>query len=202
MGRVNSLSEETRRGRATKDAFAQSLINRLNAGEEFADISVRMLANDCNVDRQTFYYHFKNINALAEYAYEREINRVLDLEKLSEIDKTEWKARARTVLASIEQSDAMRCTASPLIDEGLLWANITRRIERRLHEELDEQLSAYSIDEKARDASLRNLSLAISSIYIAWIRRETDESLDDMLDAVERMRNDFLAGIAKRHPRA
>lgn len=174
-------------------------MRRLESGEELADISVRTLASDCDVDRQTFYYHFKNLHTLAEYAYERKVEELLNVINPEVHNGANWKERARVTLSAIEQSGALRDNIRPLVNEGLLWVAIARRIERNLHSELGEQLSKYDLDEDERGVRIKNLSCAIASLYIAWVRGELEGSLEDTLDAVERMRCDFLAGIDSRH---
>lgn len=53
----------------TKHALAMALMNLL-LSHPISEISVNDIANNCGVNRNTFYYHFPNIGALVEYYVE------------------------------------------------------------------------------------------------------------------------------------
>ena len=196
---MDEMSEETTRGRATKDAFAHALMDRMRAGENYANISIRMLAKDCDVDRQTFYYHFKNMQALVEYAYEREVEDVLSMDEVKANEGADWKTRAHAFFNAVGQSSEFKEGIAPLINLGLLWTSIARRVEMGLHKDYDEKLSAYDMDEDERDSSLKCLSFAIASIYVAWTRREIEGTVDDVINSIDRIRNDYIEGTARRY---
>lgn len=188
----------TRRGRVTRDAFAKALIKRLQNGEQLAEIPVRTLAEDCGVDRQTFYYHFKNITELAEYAYEREIDELLDSCLDEEAEQKPWKERARIALTALENNGRLLNSAGAFFGNGCLWANVARRVEASLLAELGSKLDGYDIDDKARASSIKRLSIAITSIYIAWTSHYLECTLEEALDSIEIIRDDYLAGIQAR----
>ncbi len=68
-----------------------------------------------------------------------------------------------------------------------------------LHKDYDEKLSAYDMDEDERDSSLKCLSFAIASIYVAWTRREIEGTVDDVINSIDRIRNDYIEGTARRY---
>jgi probable dihydroxyacetone kinase regulator len=61
----------------TKNALAASL-KRLLSKKRLNKITVADIAEDCAVNRQTFYYHFRDIYALVEWIYTNEASRILD----------------------------------------------------------------------------------------------------------------------------
>ena len=64
----------------TKRALAASL-KKLLAEKPLDKITVTDVAEDCGVNRQTFYYHFKDIFDLLEWIYTSEASRVLGGQK-------------------------------------------------------------------------------------------------------------------------
>lgn len=56
----------------TKDRLAQVLLCLLET-QPLAKISIRSLTDACEIDRQTFYYHFNDIYDLMRYAFEQSI---------------------------------------------------------------------------------------------------------------------------------
>ncbi len=60
----------------TKKAFAASL-KKLLSQKPLEKIKISDITNDCEVNRQTFYYHFKDIYDLLEWVYTNEATRAL-----------------------------------------------------------------------------------------------------------------------------
>lgn len=55
----------------TKDLIANSFF-KLIKDEEFDKITVTDLVEDCDISRQTFYYHFDDISKMIEWMFERD----------------------------------------------------------------------------------------------------------------------------------
>ncbi len=55
----------------TKDLIVNSFL-KLICNEEFDKITVTDLVNDCQISRQTFYYHFDDIENMLEWAFQKE----------------------------------------------------------------------------------------------------------------------------------
>ncbi|GLC31640.1 TetR/AcrR family transcriptional regulator [Clostridium omnivorum] len=64
----------------TKKALAASL-KKLIAGKPLDKITVIDIVEDCEVNRQTFYYHFKDIYDLVEWIYSSEATKALGNKK-------------------------------------------------------------------------------------------------------------------------
>ena len=56
----------------TKKALAASL-KKLLSKKELSKITISNITNDCGVNRQTFYYHFKDVYDLLEWIYLNEV---------------------------------------------------------------------------------------------------------------------------------
>ena len=70
----------------TKKALAQALKN-IASKKEINKITINDITEECEVNRQTFYYHFKDIYDLLEWIYTNEvIERIEDIE-----EKENWQ---------------------------------------------------------------------------------------------------------------
>lgn len=67
----------------TQQAMAASL-KRLLSKKTLDKITVKEITDDCGVQRQTFYYHFKDIYDLLEWTFLQEGERIIDRERLSD----------------------------------------------------------------------------------------------------------------------
>lgn len=61
----------------TRQAIIQSFLKLLEA-RPLDKITIRDIVEDCQINRNTFYYHFENIPALVEAIFREETERVLE----------------------------------------------------------------------------------------------------------------------------
>ena len=59
----------------TKKALAVSL-KKLLSKKELSKITISNITDECGVNRQTFYYHFKDIYDLLEWIYKNEVESI------------------------------------------------------------------------------------------------------------------------------
>ena len=77
----------------TKIAMAQSL-KRMLLIKDLDKITISDITNDCGINRQTFYYHFKDIYDLLEWIFANEV--VKKIEKETTIEN--WQENFKYVL--------------------------------------------------------------------------------------------------------
>ena len=70
----------------TKNALAASL-KKLLSKKELSKITITNITEECGVNRQTFYYHFKDIYDLLEWIFTNEVIEEIDNEKEEDIRK-------------------------------------------------------------------------------------------------------------------
>ena len=61
----------------TKLLMAETL-KRLIKDRPFAKITIQDIVNECNINRNTFYYHFENNYDLLYFTYEQELKNIVD----------------------------------------------------------------------------------------------------------------------------
>ena len=61
----------------TKILMAEAL-KKLIQNRPFTKITVQDIVSECNINRNTFYYHFENNYDLLYYAYSREVQNIVD----------------------------------------------------------------------------------------------------------------------------
>ena len=61
----------------TKIQMAESL-KKFIKDRPFSKITVQDIVADCNINRNTFYYHFENTYDLLSFAYEQEVKNIVD----------------------------------------------------------------------------------------------------------------------------
>ena len=79
----------------TKKAIEASLKNLL-LKKPFDKITINDIAEDCGISRMTFYYHFKDIYDLVEWACEEDVEKILE-------DKDDYKTWTQGFLNLFEE---------------------------------------------------------------------------------------------------
>ena len=79
----------------TKKAIEASLKNLL-LKKPFDNITINDIAEDCGISRMTFYYHFKDIYDLVEWACEEDVKKILE-------DKDDYKTWTQGFLNLFEE---------------------------------------------------------------------------------------------------
>ncbi len=83
----------------TRQAMAASL-KKLLAQKSLDKITVKEIADDCGVKRQTFYYHFRDIYDLLEWTFIQEGRQFIDRDRICET----WQDVYLEVLRYIEKN--------------------------------------------------------------------------------------------------
>ena len=112
----------------TKRALEQSLKNLL-LKKPLTKITVGEIAEDCGINRMTFYYHFKDIYDLVEWSCLEDAKRALDEKKTYET----WQQGLLQIFEAVQQNkpfilNVYRCVhreqvekyLQPLVDQLLL----------------------------------------------------------------------------------
>ena len=181
----------------TKKAFAASL-KKLLSQKPLDKIKIIDITEDCEVNRQTFYYHFKDIYDLLEWVYTNEAMKALEGKKTYDT----WQQGFSKIFNYIlENKEFVLNTYNSVSREYL---------ERYLYNETYYLLVGV-VEEKSKDMSVREkdksfiadfYKFAFVGLVIDWIRKGMMEEPKDIIKrlntlisgnietALQRYRND------------
>ena len=77
MSNNEDMNENTTNPSETKLLMAEAL-KRLIKDRPFSKITVQDIVAECNINRNTFYYHFENNYDLLSFAYEQEVQNIVE----------------------------------------------------------------------------------------------------------------------------
>ena len=163
----------------TKRALEQSLKNIL-LKKPLTKITVGDIAEDCGINRMTFYYHFKDIYDLVEWSCLEDAKRALDEKKTSET----WQQGLLQIIEAVQENkpfilNVYRCVhreqvekyLQPLVDQLLLGV-------------INEESDGIAV----RDEDKRFIAQIYSYIFIGlmldWIK---DDMREDPRQIVNRL---------------
>lgn len=182
----------------TKDRLALALLEILSSGKPITKVRVKELTDACGVDRQTFYYYFKNIAEATEYIYKRELVLVFKREGCPDITQIDWKTRIARILALLEEKPVLQKIIMPILGDAALREELRVLIIQELEREFLPHLRETGMKETECIERLGYIALMLESILIDWLKGDIKSEVPQILDRIEEMLQDYLAGIAVR----
>ena len=183
----------------TKRALVASLKNQL-LKKPLDKVTISDITDDCGISRMTFYYHFKDIYDLIEWAFEEEASRILEGKK----DYDTWQ---QGYLRIFEDLNANK----PFIMN--VYRSISReKVENYLYR-ITYDLLIHVINEKAKGMNVRDedkeflanfYKYSFVGLVLDWIKHDMKDDPNIIVDdlsvaihgsvsaALERYRNCLL----------
>ena len=163
----------------TKRALEQSLKNLL-LKKPLTKITVGDIADDCGINRMTFYYHFKDIYDLVEWSCLEDAKRALNEKKTYET----WQQGLLQIFEAVQENkpfilNVYRCVhreqvekyLQPLVDQLILGV-------------IDEEAGGMTIRDEDKQFIAQIYSYIFIGLMLDWIK---DDMLEDPQPLVDRL---------------
>lgn len=159
-----------------KEQMAESL-KKLMKQKSLQKITIQEIADDCGMNRYTFYYHFKDIYDLLAWVFHEE---ALSLIRKSDNCLT-WQEGFLLFLRSIrENREVFQCALNSL-GQDALRGMFYQEVSHLMQLFLTDVGGKYQVSQAYRDFLGDFYIAALSGIVIEWIRRDMDLSEDEMM---------------------
>lgn len=178
----------------TKKALSQSL-KELMETIPFEKITINDVTHKAGVSRNTFYYHFSDINELLEWTFDNEI--VRGLESYEAIDT--WKKGLLSVLNYTEENRKFCLNTFHSINRDRLEIflyNITYQMLISIMEQsYTEEKLASQLKREIADFYGR----AIVAQVIHWLTTRLEEPKDVLINRIESVTKGIIDLLVKNH---
>ncbi len=165
----------------TKDAMAESLKDLLQT-KTLNQITVAEITAKCGMNRQSFYYHFKDVYYLAEYMFKNDIKNILDQNK----DASWSDLVGQFMMYAVMNRDVILNTLAPVDSEVLIY-NLQLEIKNVMNSVIGERQKklGLTLSKETCDTIAEVYMYAISGELLNWFK--SGMSLDVSEDRVKRM---------------
>ncbi len=166
----------------TKRALEQSLKNLL-LKKPLTKITVGDIADDCGINRMTFYYHFKDIYDLVEWSCLEDAKRALDEKKTYET----WQQGLLQIFEAVEENkpfilNVYRCVhreqvekyLQPLVDQLFLGV-------------INEETGNMTIRDEDKQFIAQIYSYIFIGLMLDWIKDDMREDPQPLVDRLARL---------------
>lgn len=177
----------------TKRALEQSLKNLL-LKKPLTKITINDIAEDCGINRMTFYYHFKDIYDLVEWSCMEDARKALEENKTYDT----WQHGFLQIFAAVLENkpfimNVYRCVhqeqvekyLKPLVDDLLLGV-------------INEEAAGMTVREEDKDFIAQIYSYIFIGLMLDWIKDDMREDPKPIVDRLARLIKGSIADALAR----
>ena len=177
----------------TKRALEQSLKNLLMK-KPLTKITVGDIADDCGINRMTFYYHFKDIYDLVEWSCLEDAKRALDEKKTYET----WQQGLLQIFEAVQENKPFILTVYRCVHREQVEKYLQPIVDRLLLGVIDEEADGMAV----RDEDKRFIAQIYSYIFIGlmldWIKDDMREDPQPIVDKLAKLIKGSMAEALSR----
>ena len=177
----------------TKRAIEQSLKNLL-AKKPLTKITINDIAEDCGINRMTFYYHFKDIYDLVEWSCLEDARKALDEKKTYET----WQQGFLQIFEAVLENkpfvmNVYRCVhkeqteryLKPLVDNLLLGV-------------INEESEGLNVREEDKEFIAQVYSYIFIGLMLDWIKDDMKEDPESIVHRLAVLIKDSVPSALNR----
>ena len=177
----------------TKKLLAQALEELLKE-KSLNKISIQEIVNICNLNRQTFYYHFEDIHKLVEWSFKR-----LIMNPLSQYEgEALWQEGLRELLIGLEKNRTVCKHALCDMTQDQIYNLFYKDIALLVQKAVDEISHDKEINFKYIDNITTYFSISFGSIIEQWIFGRIHQSVDELVTFLDTLIKDQIHGAIHR----
>ena len=162
----------------TKDAIAETLLDLLT-DQNIEQITVKKLVEECGVNRQTFYYHFRDIYDLLEWALSRSIEEYLEENPLP---RTDWKDQVRHIFHFFYNNRRRVLHAYDQDNRKLYEQFVMRMIRPIIRNKVNSCPAAASVPQDKQDFVAKIYVWLYTALFFEWLEEGMHDEYASRLD--------------------
>lgn len=163
----------------TKKALASSL-KKILSKKEFNKITINDITEDCGVNRQTFYYHFKDIYDLLEWIYTNEV--IGKIKNLETDNPTEnWQQEFLYVFEYIIENKKFVYNTYYSVSKSFFLNFVYHQTNLVLTKAVNEKSKNMNIDEKNKKFIADFYKYAFVGLVQEWIENGMLENPEEII---------------------
>lgn len=161
----------------TKRALEQSLKNLL-LKKPLTKITINDIAEDCGINRMTFYYHFKDIYDLVEWACVEDARKALEEKKTYET----WQQGLLQIFEAVKANKPFVMNVYRCVHQEQVEKYIKPLVDRLILEIIDEEIGTMTVPEMDKAFLARVYSYVFVGLMLDWIKDDMREDPKEIVD--------------------
>lgn len=157
-------------------------------------ITVKDIVEDCNISRQAFYYHFKDIYDLVEWILQEEVSAALA--NRQNIDT--WTQGYCRVLMWLRDNKTLVINTYRSKGHEYLETFMYKALFDVIYPVVEDQAAGMNVKQKHKDFIAHFYSLAVVAMGLDWVRTGMKEDPREIVEQVAALvKGDFKKALSK-----
>ena len=173
----------------TKRAIEQSLKNLL-LKKPLTKITINDLAEDCGINRMTFYYHFKDIYDLVEWVCLEDARRALEEKKTYDT----WQQGFVQIFEAVRENKPFVMNVYRCVHREQVEKYLKPLVDNLLLGVINEEAAGMTVRDEDKAFIAQVYSYAYVGLMLDWIR---DDMREDPETLVNRLATVIRGGVAQ-----
>jgi probable dihydroxyacetone kinase regulator len=166
----------------TKKALAASLKKRLES-TTIDKITVKDIVEDCEVNRQTFYYHFHDIYEVLEWIFITEAEKAFS----ESMTYDTWQQGLANVFSYIKDNDKFVINCYRSLGRDYLEQFLYKYVIKVIRHVIDDITVGINISEKDKQFIADFYKYAFVGIILEWVRMGMKEKPEVIIENLNRV---------------
>lgn len=166
----------------TKRALEQSLKNLL-LKKPLTKITVGDIADDCGINRMTFYYHFKDIYDLVEWSCLEDAKRALDEKKTYDT----WQQGLLQIFEAVQENKPFILNVYRCVHREQVEKYLQPLVDRLLLGVLEEEAKGLAVRDEDKQFIAQVYSYIFIGLMLDWIKDGMREDPRPIVDRLARL---------------
>lgn len=177
----------------TKRALEQSLKNLL-LKKPLTKITINDIAEDCGINRMTFYYHFKDIYDLVEWSCLEDARRALEEKKTYNTLQQGFLQ----IFEAVKENKPFIMNVYHCVDRAQVERYLKPLTDRLLLGVIDEKSAGIPLREDDREFIARVYSYVFIGLMLDWIKDDMKEDPSVIVNKLALLLKDTLTDAIRR----
>lgn len=177
----------------TKKALAQSLKNLLFK-KPLNKITINDIADNCGINRMTFYYHFKDIYDLAEWTCLQEAERVIKQNKTHDT----WQEGMLNIFYTVRENKPLIINVYRSVDREQVERYLKPLIDNLLLNVVEEQAAGMTVREEDKEFIASVYSYSFVGLMLDWIKNDMKENPEQLISKLALVMQDTFTDALER----
>lgn len=177
----------------TKRALEQSLKNLL-LKKPLTKITINDIADDCGINRMTFYYHFKDIYDLVEWSCLEDARKALEEKKTHDT----WQEGLFNIFEAVLANKPFIMNVYRCVDREQVEKYLKPLTDNLIMGVIEEQSVGITVREEDKEFIARVYSYIFIGIMLDWIKDDMKADPKLIVDRLAILIKDSLAGALER----
>ena len=177
----------------TKRALEQSLKNLL-LKKPLTKITVADIADDCGINRMTFYYHFKDIYDLVEWSCLEDAKKALDEKKTYET----WQQGLLQIFEAVQDNKPFILNVYHCVHREQVEKYLQPLVDKLLLDIIEEESAGMTVRDEDKQFIAQIYSYVFIGLMLDWIKDDMHKDPNEIAGKLTKLIKGSISAALSR----